>query len=181
MKRIVVLGSVILSLAAASAEPGAAGTAKIPPGCWLGTGVHAGAFGSGPVKGRVTNGTIQLHLWVGKGGADAVGLMRTGGIGKGTLEIAGSKLTLTVVMTGKFDVTGSASKLKVTGKDRWKGKAVGSGQFVSVPVDLTLPVKGAPLTIVAVTPTRVTLRYDKASFLAKRVKTLPKPLGGLCD
>ena len=112
---------------------------------------------------------------------DAIGLMRTGGIGKGTLNLSGSSLALTVVMNGKFDVTGSATKLVVNGKDRWKGKAVGKGQFITVPVDFTFPVKKAPLEIVSVTPARITLRYGKAPFVANRVKTLPKPVGSLCN
>ena len=169
----------VLAIGVASAAPSA--VHAIPPGCWLGKGVHSGTFASGPVKGKVTSGTIELHLWVGKGGGDAIGLMRTGGIGKGTLSLSGSSLVLTVVMTGKFDVTGSATKLVVNGKDRWKGKAVGKGQFITVPIDFTLPVKKAPLEIVSVTPSRVTLRYGKAQFVASRVKTLPKPVGSLCS
>lgn len=166
----------------ASAGPGSAAleAAKIPPGCWLGKGVHAGTFASGPVQGRVSSGTIGLQLWVGKGGADAVGLLTTGGIGNGSLSLSGSKLKLTVVMKGRFDVTGSATKLVVNGKDRWNGEATGSGQFASVPVQLELPVKGAPLAIVSVQPTRITLRYGKTAFVANRVKTLPKPIGQLC-
>ena len=168
--------------ALATAGPGSAAreAVTIPPGCWLGKGVHAGSFATGPVKATVTSGTIELHLWVGKGGGDAVGLLQTGGIGKGTLSISGSKLNLTVVMKGRFDVTGSASKLVVNGKDRWKGKAKGSGQFVSIPVDLAFPVKAAPLAIVAVRPARITLRYGKAVFVANRAATLPKPIGALC-
>lgn len=176
-----VLAATLLCVAWASAGSAAApGGAGVPPGCWLGKGTYSGTFASGSVTGKVTSGTIELHLWVGKAGKDAVGLLRTGGVGKGSLLVSGSKLSLSVVMKGRFDVTGSASKLVVNGKDRWKGKAVGSGQFISVPVDLTFPVKNATLAIVAVTPSRVTLRYGKAAFLAKRVKTLPKPVGQLC-
>lgn len=105
----------LLALAAlvlAAGAPGAPRAAAIPSGCWLGKGVHAGTFASGPLKARVTSGTIQLHL--------------------------------------------------------------------TIPVSLQLPVKGAPLTIVAATPSRVTLRYGKAAFVATRVKTLPKPVGQLC-
>jgi hypothetical protein len=167
-------------LAAGSTSHAASDAGKIPAGCWLGKGVHGGTFASGPVKGKITSGTIELHLWVGKGG-DAVGLMRTGGIGKGTLSLSGSSLVLTVVMKGTFDVTGSATKLVVNGKDRWKGKAVGKGQFLTVPVDFTFPVKKAPLEIVSVTQSRITLRYGKAPFVANRVKTLPKPVGSLCN
>jgi hypothetical protein len=174
---VVVLGAAALGAGASGEAASTAG--KIPAGCWLGKGVHSGTFATGSVKGKVTSGTIELHLWVGKDG-DAVGLMRTGGIGKGTLKVAGSSLVLTVVMTGKFDVTGSATKLVVNGMDRWKGKAVGQGQFITVPIDLKFPVKNAPLEIVAVTPTRITLRYGKAAFVANRVKTLPKPVGSLC-
>ncbi|MCZ7588631.1 MAG: hypothetical protein M5U27_07180 [Gaiella sp.] len=173
----------LLALAAlvlAAGAPGAPRAAAIPSGCWLGKGVHAGTFASGPLKARVTSGTIQLHLWVGKAGTDAVGLLRTGGVGKGSLSMSGSKLTLTVVMKGRFDVTGTPVKLVVNGKDTWNGKAVGSGRFLTIPVSLQLPVKGAPLTIVAATPSRVTLRYGKAAFVATRVKTLPKPVGQLC-
>lgn len=159
----------------AAPSPGSA----VPAGCWLGKGTHAGTFASGPVRGKVTNGTIELQLWVGKGGS-AVGLLRTGGIGKGTLTVSGSKLVLTVTMKGTFDVTGSASKLVVNGEDRWTGKAVGTGQFISVPVKLVLPVKKASLKVVAVTPSRVTFRYGETAFVAKRVKTLPKPMGQLC-
>lgn len=183
--RVIARASCLVALAVASsitapaAILGATGIA-VPPGCWLGKGVHAGTFASGPVRGRVTSGTIDLHLWVGKGGSDAVGLLRTGGIGKGSLAVAGSKLTLTVVMTGRFDVTGSATQLVVNGSDRWKGKAVGSGQFTTLPVDLKLPVKKAPLTIVGVTPSRITLRYGKTLFTATRVKKLPDPVGKLC-
>ncbi len=175
------LGCSCLVLAIGVASAASPAVHAIAPGCWLGKGVHAGMFGSGPVTGKVTSGTIELHLWVGKGGGDAVGLLRTGGIGKGSLSTGGSKLTLTVVMTGKFDVTGSATKLVVNGKDRWKGKAVGKGQFITVPVDFTFPVKKAPLEIVSVTPARITLRYGKAPFVANRVKTLPKPVGSLCN
>jgi hypothetical protein len=132
------------------------------------------------VQGRVSSGTIGLHLWVGKGGADAVGLLTTGGIGNGSLSLGGSKLKLTVVMKGRFDVTGSATKLVVNGTDSWTGKATGSGQFASVPVALKLPVKNAPLTVVAVSPGRVTFRYGKAPFVAVRVKKLPNPVGKLC-
>lgn len=170
--------SLVLAIPADSAASPTANT--VPPGCWLGKGTHAGTFASGPVKGTVTSGTIELQLWVGKAGKDAVGLLRTGGIGKGSLVVSGSKLTLSLVMKGRFDVTGSASKLVVNGTDRWKGKATGSGQFISVPVSLELPVKNAMLAIVSVTPSRVTLRYGKAAFVAKRVKALPKPVGQLC-
>jgi hypothetical protein len=175
---VVVVGAAALGAGASGQAASTAG--KVPAGCWLGKGTHAGTFSSGPVKGKVTSGTIELHLWVGTDG-DAVGLMRTGGIGKGTLKVAGSSLVLTVVMTGTFDVTGSATKLVVNGVDRWKGKAVGTGQFLTVPVDLKLPVKNAALAVVAVTPTRITLRYGKAAFVANRVKTLPKPVGSLCN
>ena len=174
------LACVLAAAVSVVAEDAAGQPAKIPPGCWLGSGVHAGTFASGSVKGTVTSGTIKLQLWVGKAGADAVGLLTTGGIGNGSLSLGGSKLKLTVVMKGRFDVTGTATKLVVNGADKWDGKAKGSGQFVSVPVSLKLPVKNASLAIVAVTPTRITLRYGKASFVAKRVKTLPKPVGGLC-
>lgn len=179
MKLCVLLAAALLALAA---TPGGwtAPPKSVPPGCWLGTGTHAGTFASGPVKAKVTSGTIQLQLWVGKGGADAVGLLKTGGIGKGTLAVSGSKLTLTIVMKGSFDVTGTASKLVVNGSDRWTGKAVGSGQFITVPVKLVLPVKNQPLTIVAVTPSRVTFRYGKAPFAAVRRKALPGPVGELC-
>lgn len=181
MRSLVVLACCALLTLGATAQTAAAPSAiSIPPGCWLGKGVHAGSFATGPVKATVTSGTIELHLWVGKGGGDAVGLLRTGGIGKGTLSISGSKLSLTLVMKGRFDVTGSATKLVVNGKDRWKGKAKGSGQFVSVPVDLEFPVKAAPLAIVAVRPARITLRYGKALFVANRAATLPKPVGALC-
>lgn len=170
----------LLAVATAPGAHPAPPPKEVPPGCWLGKGAHAGSFASGPVKGTVSSGTIKLHLWVGEDGGDAVGLLSTGGIGKGTLALAGSKLSLTVVMKGRFDVTGSASKLVVHGSDRWNGKAVGSGQFVTIPVELVLPVKQAPLTIVAVTPSRVTLRYGKAPFVAVRTKALPKPVGALC-
>jgi hypothetical protein len=180
MRRVPALACALVALGMSAAGSAARETAKIPHGCWLGKGVHAGAFATGPVKATVTSGTIELHLWIGKSGSDAVGLLRTGGIGKGTLSISGSKLSLTVVMNGRFDVTGSASKLVVNGKDRWKGKARGSGQFVSVPVDFTFPVKAAPLAIVAVQPARITLRYGKAVFVANRAATLPKPVGALC-
>lgn len=176
--RLLVASTLIALVVARGAH--AAEPKSIPPGCWLGKGVHAGTFAAGSVTGKVTNGTIELQLWVGKGGADAVGLMRTGGIGKGTLTLSGSKLTLTVVMKGSFDVTGTASKPVVNGTDRWTGKAVGSGQFITVPVKLVMPVEKASLTVVAVTPTRVTLRYGKAPFVAKRTKTLPGPVGKLC-
>ncbi len=84
-------------------------------------------------------------------------------------------------MKGRFDVTGTASKLVVNGVDRWDGKAKGSGQLaIDIPVSLKLPVKNAPLTIVAVHPSRITLRYGKAAFVANRVKKLPKPVGELC-
>lgn len=184
MRLTVLLASIALSLVAASPGPGATEATeatKVPPGCWLGTGVHAGAFASGPVTGRVTSGTIRLTLWVGKGGADAVGLLQTGGIGNGTLSISGSTLKLRVVMKGRFDVTGSASKLVVNGTDSWTGKAVGSGQFITVPVSLKLPVKNAPLAIVTATARRVTFRYGKTNFVAVRAATLPKPVGALCD
>ena len=171
-------GAALAVVSTAFSTPSA--TPKIPGGCWLGKGVHAGSFATGPVKATVTSGTIELHLWVGKGGGDAVGLLRTGGIGKGSLSISGSKLSLTVVMKGRFDVTGGATKLVVNGKDRWKGKATGSGQFASIPVDLEFPVKAAPLAIVAVRPTRITLRYGKAVFVANRAAKLPKPVGALC-
>jgi len=179
MRRLALLGCLVSLFAAPAATPASAGAAKVPSGCWLGKGVHAGSFASGPVQGKVTSGTIALHLWVGKGG-DAVGLLTTGGIGKGAVKVSGSTLSLTVVMKGRFDVTGSASKLVVNGKDRWAGTAKGSGQFISVPVKLVLPVKNAPLAIVAVQHNRVTFRYGKAPFVANRVKKLPKPVGELC-
>lgn len=182
MTRTAALATAALLVAAAAAVPlGSAspGTLAVPAGCWLGKGTHAGAFASGPVKGKVTSGTIELQLWVGKGGS-AVGLLRTGGIGKGTLAVSGSKLVLTVTMKGLFDVTGSASKLVVNGEDRWTGKAVGTGQFISVPVKLVLPVKNASLKVLAVTASRVTFRYGATAFAAKRVKTLPEPVGKLC-
>ena len=137
-------------------------SAKIPPGCWLGKGVHAGTFASGPVKGRVSSGTIGLQLWVGKGGADAVGLLTTGGIGNGSLSLSGSKLKLTVVMKGRFDVTGSATKLVVNGKDRWNGKATGTGQFTSLPVSARAPRQGCTARDRRGPPSRITLRYGKA-------------------
>ncbi len=177
---VVALGVACLALVCGLTAAASSVANAVPPGCWLGKGTHSGTFASGPVKGTVTSGTIELHLWVGKGGGNAVGLLRTGGIGKGTLSISGSKLALTVVMKGRFDVTGTASKLVVNGTDRWTGKAVGSGQFITVPVKLELPVKKAPLTILAVKPGRITLRYGKAAFVASRVKKLPKPVGELC-
>lgn len=180
MTRRLALACALAVLGAVGSASASSGSAKIPAGCWLGKGVHAGTFASGPVKGRVSSGTIALQLWVGKGGTDAVGLLTTGGIGNGSLSLSGSKLKLTVVMKGRFDVTGSATKLVVNGKDRWNGKATGTGQFTSLPVSLELPVKGAPLAIVAVLPSRITLRYGKAAFVANRVKKLPDPVGKLC-
>lgn len=180
MKLTLTLSCALAALATVAPGSAATAAATVPPGCWLGKGVHAGTFASGPVQGRVSSGTIGLHLWVGKGGADAVGLLTTGGIGNGSLSLGGSKLKLTVVMKGRFDVTGSATKLVVNGTDSWTGKATGSGQFASVPVALKLPVKNAPLTVVAVSPGRVTFRYGKAPFVAVRVKKLPNPVGKLC-
>jgi hypothetical protein len=180
VRRAVAALVVVLALGTAAGGSASGGAKGIPPGCWLGKGVHAGTFASGPVKGTVSSGTIGLELWVGKGGEDAVGLLRTGGIGKGSLSLSGSKLKLTVLMKGRFDVTGSAAKLVVNGKDRWTGKAVGTGQFTSIPVALELPVKNAALTVVAVTPSKVTLRYGKAPFVVTRVKKLPDPVGKLC-
>lgn len=177
---LLTLGALLLALTLPTGGAAAPRATTIPPGCWLGKGVHAGTFASGSVQGNVTSGTIELHLWVGKAGKDAVGLLNTRGIGKGSLSLSGSKLTLTVVMKGRFDVTGTAAKLVVNGKDTWSGKAVGSGQFLTVPVSLSLPVKGAPLAIVRATPARVKLRYGKTVFVATRVKTLPKPVGQLC-
>lgn len=178
-RTLALVTSVLAALAAGSVGGAALDAGTVPAGCWLGKGSYSGTYASGPVTARVTSGTISLRLWVGKNG-DAVGLLDTGAVGKGNVKISGSTLALTVLMKGRFDVTGSTTKLVVNGKDRWKGKAVGKGQFLTVPVDLTLPVKNASLAIVAATPSRVTFRYGKAAFVANRVKKLPKPVGDLC-
>lgn len=175
------IAALILPAAAIARPHGALGPAK--PGCWLAKGHFSGSYVSGPVKAKVTSGTIDMRLWVGKGG-ELVGLLSTGGVGNGTLSMSGSKLKLTVLITGTFDVTGSPAAMKVNGAYRWKGTAKGSGVFGgagAIPVDLKLPVKNQPLTVVSATPTRMVLRFGNATFTALKVKTLTGPVGKLCS
>jgi hypothetical protein len=170
---------VVLTLAACTAAAlwSVAAPAKtlakvFPAGCWIGSRSYSGTSAFGQVKARVTNGKVKFVLWVGKGGAkaDAVGFITVTGHGSGTLTVAGSELTMEVKILGDYDLSGSASAVKVNGTYSMKGVAVGSGQFGgSYPVDIKWPLKNVALKV-----TTLTARHATGVFFQKTPWTASK-------
>lgn len=168
--RTLLLGALSLvgAAALAAAPARSAPEAKaFPAGCWIGKAAYSGAYASGPVNAKVTNGTQTFALWVSKDGADAVGFIVVKGTGAGTMKISGSTLALQVKILGDYDLTGTASSVKVNGFYSMTGTAKGTGQFLpSIPVKLKYPIKNASLVIKAVTPGKVSGFFGKAPWSA---------------
>jgi hypothetical protein len=166
-------GVVAVGVLPAAAANGSPHVKAFPPGCWIGQTAYGGTFASGGVSGKVTNGKQTFVLWV-SGGATAldrvaVGFIKVTGNGSGTLAISGSKLALQVKILGDYELNGSANHVVATGHYVYSGVAKGSGQFLpAIPVKLRFPVNDAPLTILTVTPTKVTGKFLKAPWAATR-------------
>jgi hypothetical protein len=147
-------------------------TKVFPAGCWIGSRTYSGTSTFGGAKARVTNGKVKFVLWVGKGGAGAhaVGYITVTGHGSGTLAVAGSELAMEVKILGDYDLSGSASAVKVNGTYSMKGVAVGTGQFGgSYPVDIKWPLKNVALKV-----TTLTARHATGVFFQKTPWTASK-------
>ncbi len=178
------LAAALAALVAATPAPASREAKAFPPGCWIGKQPFTGTFGSGPVKAKVTNGKLKFALWVGAAKKDAVGWMTFTGIGAGSLKIGDSELVLEVKILGDYDLTGSPSAVKVNGTFSMTGTAEGTGQFGgSYPVKIKDPVKNAPLTILTVSPTKVTGLLDKGKvpWSATRLGGAPAKNPGTCS
>jgi hypothetical protein len=182
-----IAGVTLIALAAALTTGPARGgpVAKaFPSGCWIGSQPYSGTYASGPVNAKVTNGKLKIVVWVGsdKPVAQAVGFMTVTGAGSGSLTVAGSKLTLKVKILGDYDLTGTASAVKVNGTYAMTGIAYGSGQFLpNVPVKLKFPVKNLPLQVASVAPTHVSGLFGKAPWSATRHAGSASKSPGACS
>jgi hypothetical protein len=160
----------LTALLIAAPAPASTQAKAFPPGCWIGSRPYTGTYASGPVKAKVENGKLKLALWVGTGPSPAaVGFMTVTGIGSGSLTVAGSELVLEVKVLGDYDLTGTASAVKVNGTFSITGNAIGSGQFEGTyPVKSKYPVHDKLLTIQTVSPTHVTGFFGKAPWTVTR-------------
>jgi hypothetical protein len=167
------IGVVAVGALPAGAANGSPHVKAFPPGCWIGNTSYSGTYAAGAVTGKVTNGKQTFVLWVSNGATAldrvAVGFIKVTGSGSGTLTVSGSKLALQVKILGDYELNGSASHVVATGHYVYSGVAKGSGQFLpAIPVKLRFPVNDAPLTILTVTPTKITGKFLKAPWTATR-------------
>jgi hypothetical protein len=93
--------------------------------------------------------------------------MDLSGYGNGQLTIAGSELAMEVNITGDLNLEGPSSAVTASGLYRWKGVAMGSGQFSGTyPVDLKMPLQKSPLQILKVSKTKIVGLFRKAKWTA---------------
>jgi hypothetical protein len=176
MRPFASLGLTILGLAAVSilfvgGAPARPAAKTFPPGCWKGTGVFNGSFKKGPVSATVTNGKLKFGLVVSAGKEPvALGGLITTGHGTGHITVSGSSVDMEVNLTGDFDLHGSPSDVIVDGHYRYKGVALFQG--TTIPVDIKLPVEGAPLVINGASGTTAHGQFGKSKWTAVRIAKL---------
>jgi hypothetical protein len=143
-----------------------------PQGCWEGKGVFSGTYSTANLNAKVSNGKLAFTLWVDKA-KKVYGALELESIGTGSLRISGSELAMQVNMTGDLDLSGKSDAVVASGTWRWKGSAIGTGQFAGagqIPVDIKLPLKG-PLTVVTVSKLKLTGLFRSSKWTAVKFAT----------
>jgi hypothetical protein len=159
---VAVLAICVTGATGASAHPA---VKAFGPGCWKGTGTYVGSYKKGYVTATVTKGKLLFALSVAKDPtAPVYGSMDTSGHGTGTVAVSGTEIDLEVEMTGALTINGTREKLKAGGEVHWKGVALYNG--APIPIDLTMPMENAALTILTAGPKHVTGKFGKSKWTA---------------